>query len=152
MEQRKSDINTGDGNVINVDTNGLSYSFDFSNQVQSNPQAQMVQNVQQPMPQQAPVVPQQVPVMQNVQQTPVAPQQAPVMQDVPQQAPVMQNVPQQANSNVQQTQYTSNNTEDDVLIKDKKSTKTFLIFLFVLVISFIIALPFVYKYISPFFG
>lgn len=33
MEQRKSDINTGDGNVINVDNNGLNYSFDFSNQV-----------------------------------------------------------------------------------------------------------------------
>lgn len=32
MEQRKSDINT-DGNVVNIDTNGLSYSFDFSNQV-----------------------------------------------------------------------------------------------------------------------
>lgn len=33
MEQRKSDINTGDGNVINVDNNGLNYSFDFSSQV-----------------------------------------------------------------------------------------------------------------------
>ena len=39
MEQRKSDINTGDGNVVNVDTNGLSYSFDFSSQVENAPQA-----------------------------------------------------------------------------------------------------------------
>ena len=37
MEQRKSDINTDDGNVVNVNANGLSYSFDFSNQTVQNP-------------------------------------------------------------------------------------------------------------------
>lgn len=36
MEQRKSDINTEGGNVINVDNNGLNYSFDFSSQVIPN--------------------------------------------------------------------------------------------------------------------
>ena len=33
MEQRKSDINNGDDNVINASSNGLNYSFDFSSQV-----------------------------------------------------------------------------------------------------------------------
>ena len=43
MEQRKSDIDTGDGNVVNVNSNGLSYSFDFSSQVDQNPSSTMVE-------------------------------------------------------------------------------------------------------------
>jgi len=57
MEQRKSDINTGDGNVINVDNNGLNYSFDFSSQVASDANqmaepmmgAQQVNQMNEPM-------------------------------------------------------------------------------------------------------
>ena len=113
MEQRKSDINTGDGNVVNVDTNGLSYSFDFSSQVESVPQA-------------APVQPE------------VAPQVAPVQPEVATQS--------------EQVQVTEQNVTGEYLIKDKKSTKFFLIVLFALVVAFIVFLPFLYEKISDVIG
>ena len=82
MEQRKSDINTGDGNVVNVDTNGLSYSFDFSSQVEQTPQV-------------APVQPEVAPQVTSVQPE-VAPQVAPVQPEVAQQeAQVKSDVAQQ---------------------------------------------------------
>ena len=225
MEQRKSDINTGDGNVVNVDTNGLSYSFDFSSQVEPANQ----QNVQQPqvmpstpepvqpqvvssMPASAgsqvipgtpePVQPQVVPSapepVQQPQVVPSAPepvQQPQVMPSAPepvQQPQVMPSAPEsagpqvipgtpepvqpsvqqpeslgqvsdqsQAQSSNLQTQVADKNESDvktvesvnkivsssngEELIKDKKSTKRFLIAVVIIIVAFVIALPFIFK-------
>ena len=159
MEQRKSDINTGDGNVVNVDTNGLSYSFDFSSQVEQTPQVAPVQP--EVAPQVAPVQPEVAPQVAPVQpevapqaapvQPEVAPQVAPVQPEVaPQVAPVQPEVaPQVAPIQPEvAVQNTEQNITGDELIKDKKSTKVFLTVLFVLVVAFIISLPFLYNFIS----
>ena len=200
MEQRKSDINTGDANTINVDTNGLSYSFDFSsqvepekniNQVPKQPINQtpvepapapepVVQTPVEPAPQpvvQAPVEPAPQPVVQTpvepvsapepVVQTPVEPAPQPVVQAPvePTLAPVNQVQEQDSIPNPQaQTIEQSNvskaqgNTEssvqektvqnDEELIKDKKGTKKFIIIIGIIVIAFIIALPFIFKLIG----
>ena len=123
MEQRKSDINTGDGNVVNIDTNGLSYSFDFSNQVQNNSQVAPVAPVQ---PEVAPTVP---------VQPEVTPAVAPVGSEI---------------NNVDTS--TSTDSLDDDLINDKKSTKAFLIVLSLIIIGFIIFLDPIYNFVSSIIG
>ena len=157
MEQRKSDINTGDGNVVNVDTNGLSYSFDFSSQVESVPQAAPVQPEVAPQvaPVQPEVAPQAAPMQPEVapqvapMQPEVAPQAAPMQPEVAQQvAPVQSEVATQS----EQVQVTEQNVTGEDLIKDKKSTKFFLIVLFALVVAFIVFLPFLYEKISNVIG
>ena len=130
MEQRKSDINTGDGNVVNVDTNGLSYSFDFSSQVDNTPQVAPVQS--EAAPQVAPVQPE------------AAPQAAPVQPVAAQQVESVQ--PQEIQT--EQVQATEENVTGEDLIKDKKSTKVFLFVLFALVVAFIICLPLLYDKIG----
>ena len=158
MEQRKSDINTGDGNVVNVDTNGLSYSFDFSSQVQNNSQVAPVQQVPQaepvqPVPQVEPVqpAPQVEPVQPVPQVEPVqpAPQVEPV-QPVPQAEPV-QPMPQVEPVQSVTTQADNNSSSDD-LISDKKSTKAFLIVLALIIIGFIIFLDPIYNFVSNLIG
>ena len=162
MEQRKSDINTGDANTINVDTNGLSYSFDFSSQVE--PEKNINQVPKQPI-NQTPVEP--APAPEPVVQTPVEPAPQPVVQAPvePTLAPVNQVQEQDSIPNPQaQTIEQSNvskaqgNTEssvqektvqnDEELIKDKKGTKKFIIIIGIIVIAFIIALPFIFKLIG----
>ena len=163
MEQRKSDINTGDGNVVNVDTNGLSYSFDFSSQVDNTPQVAPVQS--EAAPQVAPVQPEVAPQVAPVQpeaapqaapvQSEVAQQAAPVQSEVaPQAAPVQPVAAQQVESvqpqeiQTEQVQATEENVTGEDLIKDKKSTKVFLFVLFALVVAFIICLPLLYDKIG----
>ena len=195
MEQRKSDINTDDGNVVNINSNGLNYSFDFSSQVDSTsnvakpssvetldviaPAAEPVQPVA-PMPAVEPVQPAApmsaaepvqpaapMPAVEPVQ--PVAPMPAaePVQPAAPMPAvepvqpvapmpaaePVQPVAPMPAAEPVQpvapmpaeQVQQ-SVQTDGDDLIKDKKSTKTFLIILGIVVAIFIIALPFIFRF------
>ena len=159
MEQRKSDINTDDGNVVNINSNGLNYSFDFSSQVDSTsnvakpssvetldviaPAAEPVQPVA-PMPAVEPVQPAApMPAAEPVQ--PVAPMPAaePVQPVAPMPAaePVQPVAPMPAEQVQQSVQ-----TDGDDLIKDKKSTKTFLIILGIVVAIFIIALPFIFGF------
>lgn len=177
MEQRKSDINT-DGNVVNVDTNGLSYSFDFSNQVETNNTMGPAVPIANPtvQPGQVNVQPTAVPVMQKAPTTaPVQPEATsvplaseaptPVSSDVPVEAtaapveatnkPAEQAQPavsfeQPAEAQAAQETAESEQTEEE-LIKDKKGTKIFLIFLFILVLSFIIGLPFIWRFLSNYF-
>ena len=141
MEQRKSDINTGDGNVVNVDTNGLSYSFDFSSQVDNTPQVAPVQS--EAAPQVAPVQPEAAPQAAPVQPE-AAPQAAPVQPVAAQQVESVQ--PQEIQT--EQVQATEENVTGEDLIKDKKSTKVFLFVLFALVVAFIICLPLLYDKIG----
>lgn len=132
MEQRKTDINNGDGNVVNVDTNGLSYSFDFSNQVANSQQS-------------APVTPEaQAPITQ--EQNPVMPEaQAPIAQE---QTPVMPEM--QVQTNIEQNK--EEDTSGETLIKDKKATKAFLIVLFAFIVAFILFLPSIYEFVSSNIG
>ena len=75
--------------------------------------------------------------------------------EVPQPAPMPSNieVPQPApmpmNAEMPQlNQESQNEVKGEDLVKDKKGTKMFLIFLFVLVVVFIICLPFLTKFIN----
>ena len=144
MEQRKSDINTGDGNVVNIDTNGLSYSFDFSNQVQNNSQVAPVAPVQ---PEVAPTVPVQPEVTPAV--APVQPEVAPTVPVQPEVTPAVAPVGSEIN-NVDTS--TSTDSLDDDLINDKKSTKAFLIVLSLIIIGFIIFLDPIYNFVSSIIG
>lgn len=198
MEQRKSDLDTGDGNVINVNNDGLNYSFDFSNQVvpdnnqvnaqfngnvqpapepnfqanvQPMPEANFQANVQPmpmnepsfqadvqptPMPEVSPaevqptVMPQVnasevTPVMnggsleQNVNVQPVSEE---ALQAVNQAEPSVQVTPVQEAVQPQVASEQSQNSEGEI-IKDKKSTKTFLFLIIGIIVAFIIALPFI---------
>ena len=151
MEQRKSDINTGDGNVVNVDTNGLSYSFDFSNQVDNTQQAVQptVQAEPAPAAQVEPVQPEMAPqaVQPEVQAQPAV-QAEPVKPEATVQAEQVQSAPAVQAEVTQTEQVKASEDNGENLIKDKKSTKFFLIVLFVLVISFIICLPMIHEIIS----
>ncbi len=189
MEQRKSDINTGDGNVINASSNGLNYSFDFSSQVtpeksgtapmpgpqpvnqvvapasqpnvvQTNNVAPMggtsepagpVQTVEPAMP----IGPE--PVQTAAPTMPVGPEpvqtaepNAPVGMDSATVTPVSNTDGSalQTTEGVQpevQTTEAAQNQAEEPIIKDKKSTKTFLFIIVGLIVVFIIALPFIFK-------
>ena len=205
MEQRKSDIDTGDSNVVNVNSNGLNYSFDFSNQVSSNPEpinptpmpapasnvepAPMPGTVSAPEPQPvvepvvspepAPVDP--VPTVEPVVspkpapvdpvptvEPVVSPEPAPVdpvptVEPVvsPEPAPVesvnnpginsdsgMQNVAENQATEKPSEQANTANVQGEELIEDKKGTKKFLIIITIIVVAFIIALPFIFNLIG----
>lgn len=148
MEQRKSDINTGDGNVVNVDTNGLSYSFDFSNQVDNTQQAVQPTVQAEPAPA-TQVQPEMAPqaVQPEVQAQPAV-QVDPVQPEAAVQAEPVQSAPAVQSEVTQTEQVKASEDNGENLIKDKKSTKFFLIVLFVLVISFIICLPMIHEIIS----
>ena len=165
MEQRKSDINTGDGNVVNIDTNGLSYSFDFSNQVQNNSQVAPVAPVQPEVAPTVPVQPEVTPAVAPVQpevaptvpvQPEVTPAVAPVQPEVAPTVPVQPEVtpavaPVGSEINNVDTS-TSTDSLDDDLINDKKSTKAFLIVLSLIIIGFIIFLDPIYNFVSSIIG
>ena len=136
MEQRKSDIDTGDANSVNVNANGLNYSFDFSSQVNNT-----VPGTVAPMPTAEPVAPAPMPAVE-----PVAPAPMPTVEPVAQ-APMptaepVAPAPMPAVEPVQVQQATTQRTE---LIKDKNGTKKFLIIVGIIVVVFIIALPFIFK-------
>ena len=194
MEQRKSDLDTGDGNVINVNNDGLNYSFDFSNQVAPDnnqvntqfngnvqpapepnfqaspmPEANFQANVQPmpmnepsfqadvqpaPMPEVSPAEVQPMPQVnaseatpvmnggsleQNVNVQPVS-EEAP--QTVNQAEPSVQVTPVQEAVQPQVASEQSQNSEGEI-IKDKKSTKSFLFLIIGIIVAFIIALPFI---------
>ena len=171
MEQRKSDIDTGDSNVVNVNSNGLNYSFDFSNQVSSNPEPinptpmpAPASNVE-PAPMPGTVsAPEPQPVVEPV----VSPEPAPVdpvstVEPVvsPEPAPVesvnnpdinsdseMQNVAENQATEKPLEQANTANVQGEELIEDKKGTKKFLIIITIIVVAFIIALPFIFNLIG----
>ena len=171
MEQRKSDIDTGDSNVVNVNSNGLNYSFDFSNQVSSNPEP--INPIPMPAPasnvEPAPMpgtvsAPEPQPVVEPV----VSPESAPVdpvstVEPVvsPEPAPVesvntpdinsdseMQNVAENQATEKPLEQANTANVQGEELIEDKKGTKKFLIIITIIVVAFIIALPFIFNLIG----
>lgn len=121
MDENKKVVNN-DENLNNMD-----YSFDFANQVDNN------EATSNDLP-----VASETPAMSEEPVTPVTPE-TPVMPE----EPVTPVTPESLSTSETST---LENEEDDVeLIKDKKETKRFLIILFVLLIAFIIALPFIFK-------
>lgn len=185
MEQRKSDINTDDGNVVNVDTNGLSYSFDFSSQVEPNNGPAPVNAPEvsaapvEPVASPDVATPDAQPVASPTVETPVveetsaevtpAVEAAPVVEATPmveaapaaevtpevetapavEAAPIVETTEQAADAPLEGTTETTSETKqeevsDEALIKDKKATKRFLIIVFIIVVAFIIALPWIF--------
>ena len=150
MDDKKDVINNGENQANNMD-----YSFDFANQVDANP---------------APVTPEVTPT-ENVStlETPAADNVAatPVSENVVPEASATESVtPETVEQSTTDTTNAEgipvmlgeslvtpetagmleNNSEEDLeLIKDKKATKRFLIILFVILLIFIIALPFIFS-------
>ena len=150
MDDKKDVINNGENQANNMD-----YSFDFANQVDDNP---------------APVTPEVTPTENaSTLETPAADNVAatPVSENVVPEASAAESVtPETVEQSTTDTTNAEgipvmpgeglvtpetagmpeNNSEEDLeLIKDKKATKRFLIILFVILLIFIIALPFIFS-------
>ena len=127
-------------NLENNNPENLDYSFDFANQVEPEVQSQETVAVE-PAPAEPQMVDVSVPVMDQPVQAQVqepAPAE-PQMVDVS--VPVTdQPVQVQETVTVEQTQQPAETTEE---LKDSKSTLRFVIILAVIIVAFIIALPFV---------
>lgn len=128
----------------NNNTENLGYSFDFANQVEAEqlnvaPTSQPAQTMETPA---APV--EQQPV-QPVEQPSAEPQMVDVSVPVMDEATTVNNQEQ-----VQPTQEVVNQTEEAQTpeLKDGKSTVRFVIILAVIVIAFIIALPFILNFLG----
>jgi len=125
-------MNEQKNNLEQINPENLDYSFDFANQVEPEqtteaPVVETVATESTPvMPEQPQMVDVSVPVMeQNVSETPVTEVQETVA--------------------VEQTQPTEQTAEE---IKDGKSTLRFVIILVVIIVAFIIALPFVLNWLG----
>ncbi len=155
MEQRKTDIDTGDNNTLNINANGANYTFDLPGQVGNvntnyntvpiapvtiNPQNHISSVNVEPV---QPVSP--MPAVEPVNVEPVQPvSPMPAVEPVNVE-PVQPVSPMPAAEPAQtfEQQVVQNNAED--LIKDKKDTKKFLIIIVIITVVFIVALPFIFK-------
>lgn len=137
-------------NNENNQNNGMDYSFDFANQVEE----------------QKPVTPEVVPgntesVQPQTMEVPVQAEATPVVEPASE-APVENVISEvqptstdavSTGETVQSTETTENvevesEESEEELIKDKKATKKFLIALAVLILIFIIALPYIQSFIG----
>ena len=155
MDENKNSVN---GNTQN--TNDMNYSFDFANQVQDDtpkndvpitPDATVTVSDEPVVSETSMDTPTEIPQTPVTEVTNVMPQNS-VSETTDQTVSVETNVATGDTivpaSDVPVTPETTidNKEEDSIeLIKDKKATKNFLIGLFVVLIIFIIALPFIFN-------
>ena len=154
-------MNEQKNNLENNNPENLDYSFDFANQVETEPkpatQPSQV-DVSVPVMEEAvigaetvsPVTPAQ-PQMETITEAPVVePAVAPSQTSATQPAQVDVSVPvvEQTvaeNTTTETTVATANNTEE---IKDGKSTIRFVVILVIIIVAFIIALPFILNFLG----
>ena len=135
------DLNNKNGQNTNDN-----YNFDFANQVTANEPVTPVIPVE-PVTPVTPVEP-VTPVTPVEPVTPVTPVE-PVTPVTPVE-PVTPVTPVEPVTSAEQTNEQSVESEDDAdeIIKDKEATKRFIIILTVVIVAFIIALPFIFKVAS----
>lgn len=163
MDEKNDTINNGENQV-----NDMNYSFDFANQVENNaapvtpeePVAETTVNQEGPVTDNMDATPMPENVTAEVTETPevVPTEVTPLPENVVEEntmdqpvdeagaegLPVMPEVAPVTPEAVNTVE--ENSEEDDLeLIKDKKATKNFLIILFVVILIFIIALPFLFN-------
>lgn len=158
MDENKNTVNNDTQN-----TSDMNYSFDFANQVQNDTPQDVATTPEQTTNVSETPVTAEVPIdTTSSESSAVAPENAASEATA---APTSETTTQTASAETNattgdtvapapevatpETTSTDNSEEDSIeLIKDKKETKRFLIILFVVILVFIIALPFITKFLG----